>query len=379
MNVKKLLIAVLVPALFFILFPINAIAFDEKYYTDKIDIQQIINSLPESAKQYVPSDIFSSDNISEIPSKIDSETLRDYTLNVVQRLSKNTLTNLVSLLIIIVLISLINTSKNTLASDSFQKGIEYITTLVLSVYTYQIISRSLAFLSDFLKVLDVLINALIPIMAMLYSLGGNVSSAVVSTSGISLAITATNYAVQHIFLPSIKVCYGLILASRISGIKGISHIEKTIRNFLTTTLVGTTTLFSVFLIFKTNISVASDSLAARTIRFAGSFIPVIGSPLGESVRTVMTGVSMIKSSVGFVGIYILLITTLPTVIQVIITKFTFDITATLSYVLGNEKEGDFLKNISSIFNFLIAVTVTICVLFLLELTVFVFVSPALGG
>jgi hypothetical protein len=216
-------------------------------------------------------------------------------------------------------------------------------------------------------------------MATLYSIGGNAASAIVSTSGMSLTITATNYALQHIFLPSLKICFGLLLASRISGIKGVAQIESTLRKFLTTSLVGTTTLFSFFLVFKTNISVASDGLTARTIRFAGSFIPVVGSTLGESVRTVMTGISMIKSSVGFVGVFILLAITLPTLLQIVITKTSFDLASTVSAVLGSEKEGEFLKNVSSIFNFLIAVTFTICILFMFELTVFIFISPALGG
>lgn len=379
MPLKKIVCVITVICIFFAFSMIYTNAFDEKEFIEDIDVQDILNKLPQSAKENLPQELFSSNNVTDIPDNITNETLRNYTLNLLERLFKNILTEFTSLLAIIVLISLINTSKNTLSSESFKKAIEYTTTLVLSIYIYDMITHTSAYIADFMSTLDILINALIPIMATLYSLGGNVSSAIVNSSGMTLTITATNYAVQHIFLPFLKICFGLLLAGKISGIKGINHVKKTLRDLLTTSLIGTTTLFSVFLVFKTNISVASDGLAARTIKFAGSFIPVIGSPLGESVRTVMTGITMIKNSVGFVGIFILIATTLPTILQVVLTKFVFDFSSSLSYVLGNESEGEFLKNISSIFNFLIAVTFTISILFMFELTVFIFISPALGG
>ena len=139
------------------------------------------------------------------------------------------------------------------------------------------------------------------------------------------------------------------------------------------------TVFSIILLFKTNLSASADSAATRTIKFAGSFIPVVGSALGETVRSLMTGVNLIKSSVGFLGIIIVIVLILPLFLKIISAKICIDVSVIAASLLECKKESAFLKEISGVINFLLSIYFTTSLMFVFELIVFVTISPALGA
>jgi len=230
-----------------------------------------------------------------------------------------------------------------------------------------------------MKRMDVVISAMLPIMTLIYTLGGNVATAVVNSSGTAITLSVINTLCQHGLFPVLKTLFGLSLTSSVGGFQGINEISKTVRTIFTVILSGMVTVFSIFMLFKTNLAIASDGVAARTVKFAGSFVPVIGSALGDSVRGLISSLSLIKSSCGLVGIVIVLCATLPILICIITNKICFDLAGGVANMLGCEAEGKIMKEFSSILNFALAITVTISVLFVFELTIFINTSLVLGG
>ena len=375
---KKVSIFCLCCLTFILTFTIKAAAYDDSYIKQELDLDSLYNSLSDEQINYFPEGSLNEQNLLETADSFNLSFIWKLFLNILNPLISPTLKTLSSLICTIVIISLINTVNTSLGNVAFSKVIKYVVQIVLAVVFYELLSGVWESVQIYIKSINVFISSLVPIMTVLYTFGGNVSVAVVNSIGITFILNLVNMLLNNGLFPMLKICFGLTLSSVAGEIKGLFHLTKVIKNFLTVVLAGTMTLFSVFLIFKTNLALATDSAAARTVKFAGSFIPIVGGALGESVRSVMSALSVIKNSVGVIGIIIISVISLPVILKIILNKFCIDISSTVCYILNCDNEGNLLKEFSSIFNFALAIIVCITVLFVIELTVFVSISPALG-
>lgn len=344
-----------------------------------IDTKPIINLIPDEVKEYLPDGFMVGEDAVSAAESVNFSSLSVFFANLLKSRVKPFVKIFSTLLALVVACSVINAAKNSIADESMAKMICFITMLTVSVVSYGIIKEVWHSIEEFMKRMDVLISAMLPVMTLLYTLGGNVATAIVNSSGTAITLSIINTVCQYGLFPFLKIILGLSLTSSVGGFKGVEGLSKAVRTSYTVILSGIMTVFSIFLLFKTNLAIATDGVAARTVKFAGSFIPVVGSAIGESVRSIISGLSLIKSSSGFIGILIVIFITLPVLFEIITNKLCFDFVGGIAEMLGCEAEGKIMKEFSSILNFALALTVTVSILFVFELSVFINTSLALGG
>jgi len=354
-------------------------AYDLSYIENKIDLQKALDQLPDEAKDLIPSKNNDADSIVSSAKNISSSSISNFLIKTFKKTLSSFSKKYISLLGILTIISIINTSKNSLASAELSKTVNLATIMVLAVFLYDLLYTVWEIAELYLTTMDKVINALLPTMTLLYTAGGNLSTAVGNSTGTAILLTIMNYILQHALFPILKICFGLSIACTIGGINGISEIIKSIKSFFAFALSGVMTIFSIFLAFKTCISASADGVTARTVKFAGSFVPIVGSALGESVKNIMAGLSLIKSSVGFIGIIVIIFITVPPLLSVFINKFCLNLCAGTAYLFGCDTHGAFIKEINSLLGFLLAVILCVSVVFIFELTLFIMISPAFGG
>ncbi len=376
MSIKKF---VCVLTFLFVFLSLNINAYDYSYIEDKFNAEDIMSTLPEDIKSNIPDGMFDGDDIYSVSSNADTNKFLMFILNILKNSLKPFTQTFSSLLIIIISSSVLNGFKNSAACDGLSKVITYVTLLVLAIVTYGILKDLWNYIKDFMEVMNSIMSTLLPVMTLIYTAGGNVSTSVVNSTGIAVMLTIMNVICQNGLLPILKVCFGLTFAGSIGSLKGMESIVKNLKSLFSFVLSGMVTILSIILLFRTNIATASDGVAVRSVKFAGSFIPVVGGALGESVRSIMSGLNLIKNSVGYIGIVIILFITLPVVIKILLNKFCISAASSISELLGCEKEGKLLKEFSSVLDLALAVTVTVSVMFIFELTVFVSTGLALGG
>ena len=92
---------------------------------------------------------------------------------------------------------------------------------------------------------------------------------------------------------------------------------------------------------------------------AGNLIPVVGGALGDSFRTVASGVSFLKSTVGVGAMLVLFLMLLPVLISLLTTRLSMQISVAVSDLLGCEAESRLLAELLHVWGLLIAV-VSLC-------------------
>jgi stage III sporulation protein AE len=94
--------------------------------------------------------------------------------------------------------------------------------------------------------------------------------------------------------------------------------------------------FVSILSIKTSISSRADILGIRSIRFViNSVVPVIGSTISEGLLSIQSYSSLIKSSVGIVGIIAIALVFLPSIIEVMLWRFMLSVCLIISGVFGD--------------------------------------------
>ena len=126
------------------------------------------------------------------------------------------------------------------------------------------------------------------------------------------------------------------------------------------------TIFVGLLSLEGTLTSSVDGLTIKGIKTAAStFIPVVGKALGDSVDTVLGATSLIKNSVGFVGIIIVIgICVLP-IIKLIVLNVMYSFVGAISEPLADKKIVNVINQMAGVFKILLGIMFFIAVLLII--------------
>lgn len=232
----------------------------------------------------------------------------------------------------------------------------------------------------FLERLSTLVNSIIPLVGVLYALGGNVKTAAAGTSSLTLFLAVCENICAGTLLPVVGVCLSFSAVSAFSPRLKIGDLSARIKktySFLLGLLMG---VLALIMGTQTMLTSKADSVAARTAKYAAStFIPVVGGAVGDSLRTVAAGIEYIRASVGTLAIVILLLLLLPTLLSLFLGNTAIGFAASVAEMLGCTREGKLISELGNLYGYMIAVCSICSVMFIYALTLFIHCSAALAS
>ncbi|MBQ2734810.1 MAG: hypothetical protein IJF33_03165 [Clostridia bacterium] len=369
--------------LFVIRFPIFAEE-DSTEISEKMpeEYQSLLDTIPEDIAALLPDGIFSSDS-SEVSEAVRELSHFSYLLNTLLSLVGAHIGDcmkLLSLLCGILLLSAVfRTVRASIGSDGLGHAFSFCTTLVVTISLITQGYRSLKGVTTYFSTLTALTTACIPLMAVLYAMGGNVTAAVASSAGLSVFLTVLENLVSRSILPFCSICMAFALVSALDPSLRMGTLLATVKKNYTTVLAFLMMLLLAMLGAQTTLGAHSDTLAMRSAKFAvGNLIPVVGGSVSELLRTVSAGVGYLRGTVGICGVLLLVLTLLPTLIELFLLRVTWQLAASFADLLGCDGEKKLLDESASLLGFLIA-AVSICAsVLLLSLTLLTHCASAIG-
>lgn len=292
---------------------------DEEYYSELLD--SVIDSdtaekLEDMGIQNFTSDEIFSISFSEI-GEYFSEDLKSKSAEAVSVFFRI----LCVLIILIVVKAFIG---------DYGRSVKIIGMVTVAILSVDVCSKVLDMLLSTMKTGGNFLLSFIPIYTVILSLGGNVSSAVTYNSitfsfaqAISFIINSFSADFTGIFL-SLSMAFSL--NSTINSNRFISTVNK-----LVSTVVGfLASGFAAILSVRGVLSATIDSATSKSIKFLiGSLIPIVGSSISDAYTTVLGSINVIKGSVAVAGIVIMLVISVPPVLEGVLYCFSF---AVLSYL-----------------------------------------------
>ena len=241
------------------------------------------------------------------------------------------------ILVFIIISSFFQNLKSTMIDSEMSTLFSTVSALIIAVVlaikmktTISLACSSIAICADF-------IYAFIPVFCVIVATSGNTVAAF-STNTLLLSLAQTlNYISKNIFVPltncflSIGICAGLRSELNLKSL--LAFMKK----YITTCISVCAAAFVSVLSIKTAVAARADAIGLRSIRFAiNSVVPVIGSAISEGLLSIQSYSSLIRSSVGVVGIIAVVLVFLPAIIEVVFWRFFLLLSSIISDVFGDK-------------------------------------------
>lgn len=346
------------------------------------EYEKMLEGIPDDIAELLPKGLFS-DNPEEIFSAVNEMSGFSYILGTVASLAGvrigSALKLFAELLGLLVLSALLRSARELIKSPALTQAVTLCTVAAILAAVITVQYEQLSAVSRFLDQLNLYADSMIPLMGALYAMGGNIASAAVNNSAMMVFLTVSENVCNRTVIPVTAVCLALSLVSAFAttiDMKGITAVIKKTYTFIIGFIM---TLLVTVLAMQSTLSAAGDSVGAKAAKFiAGSMIPVVGSSVGDSLKTVAGSIKYIRTGVGIGGIVIIILILLPTLISIITTRLSFMAAGTAAKLLGCTAESDLLGELTNIYGYLLAVVASCSVLFIFALTLMARTSAAIA-
>ena len=345
-------------------------------YTDLLD------TLPDYVKELLPEGFFSQKSEDAQLGAMEASSF-SYLLKTLLSVLGLKLGTCLSLLCtvtgILILSALCRTLGGSLRSEGVSAAFSFCTTLVilatLLCYGYQ----SIASVKSYFSTLSGIGSLSVPLLGGLYALGGNVSTAAASASGITVFMSLMDGLVGKTIVPFCGICLSLSLIGTLDPGLRIGTLLSTIKKNYTTALTFLMMLLLTMISSQTVLASRSDTLAMKSAKFAaGNLIPVLGGSISELLKTVGAGVGYLRGTVGTCAVLLLLFLLLPTLIELLLLRLTWQLCASLSDLLGCDREKRLLEEFASLLGYLITAVCICSSILLITFTLLIHCASAIG-
>ena len=342
---------------------------------DDLNISSFIDEAKEYTKNIFP-DIDMDNLLSDaIKGEINNGKIFGNILNLFGKEIKSTIKTLASILIIIVIHSVFKSVSENLGNQNISQITYYvqyilIVTLIMANFTdiVTVVRESIQNLVSFMYMLT-------PILITLMITTGSIVSANVLQPVLLFAISFIGNLIANFILPIILISAVLSIVSQISSKFQIDKLSNFFNSGIVWILGIVLTIFVGMLSLEGTLSSSVDGLTAKATKAAVSnFIPVVGKVLGDSIDTVLGCASILKNAVGIVGVIVLIGICVVPIIKLSMLTITYYLASAICQPIADSKIIKLLDQMGGTFKMLLAITVTVAIMFIIGITIVIKIS-----
>ena len=354
-------------------------------YINVIVVLLVSATIPVRATGYESEDDFSDEYISTILDELDSDTkeiissfgLEDISADGLLDLSFSNLlsgiknvfyisiseqvSSFLKMLGMLTVLILLNSFKNN--KQLFSGQITDVFSMICIIMLASSISDSIEGLVTAFDMTGKLLYTYTPILAVLLSVSGNVTSSVLYNSSLVALSQVISSVSENIIIPFVSVYFALIIALSFNETVNPDKIISSLNKAVITVLSVMTTLFSMLISGKNILAMELDGIFYKSGKYlVSNLIPVIGPTVSSIFSSVIGSISLVKSTVAIVAILCAAAVNLP-----VIAKLTADYISLRLISLTADSFGE--KKISGIFGSFSSGIKTLAVLVVFELVI----------
>ncbi len=345
------------------------------------EYDDFINSLPDDVLDSLPDGVLEGDRDSLLDSAKEGISVAFVLATVLDAFGAS-ISDLLPTLALLCGIVILSAVAHLFAAN-VGAGLSSAVTFAARLCSYCAISgvavSSISRLSEFFDSLCATVGAFLPLSAVLYAMGGNLTSAASGTVTLSAILAVCQFFLTETVILVFCVCLSLTLLSVFDGVGGLAgqSVSATVKKWYATATGFVMMILTTALTAQSILSVKADNAAMRGVKFAASsFIPVSGGAVSSTLGTLAASVELIRGSVGVIGIVIILLMLIPVIVELAILRGIFTVTAFTAGMLGCSGEQRLLSEISSLYGYLEGISALASVVFLIAFAIFASTSSA---
>ncbi len=228
-------------------------------------------------------------------------------------------------------------------------------------------------LKDYFDGLFEAVAAFVPLSAVMYAMGGNMTSAVSATGTLSVTLVVCQFLCTKTVLPVFSLCLCMSQLSIFDGASGSlgATVGGTVRKWYTTAMAFLMMILTGALASQTVLAAKADTAAMKGMKFAvSSFVPLFGGSLSGTLGTLAASVELLRGSVGVLGIVIIFLMLLPTAIELALMRMVFAVGAFAAGLVGCPSEQKIMNDIGALYGYLEGVALMCSAVFVIAFGIF---------
>lgn len=252
----------------------------------------------------------------------------------------------------------------------------FISRLCIISLVLSLVYKSILLVSEYFTNLCRMASAYLPLSAVLFAIGGNVTTAATSSATFGICLSVCQFIFTYTAIPVFVFSLSLAIVSSFYESKIIASISGAVKKYYTMLLSFVMTVLSISIGSQTFISSKADNAAMRGAKFLfGNFIPVSGGTISSSLGAIASGVELIRGCVGVGGVVVIFMMLIPLVCHISAMKLFF---FALEIFLGATGESNsFILQISSLYSYLLGIAAISSSVFILSFSLLGFCASAI--
>lgn len=189
--------------------------------------------------------------------------------------------------------------------------------------------------------------AYIPVLTALAAANGSVSASLsYSAMTLGLAEVMAQFS-KRFLLPCTGIFIGVNMAGNIGGGLDFSSLTQAVKKTVTVALAFCGTVFTALITAKGVLAKGVDTVALKGAKFmVGSFVPIIGGSVSDALGSIMSGLGIVRNSVGIFAILAIAAILGPAIVELLLWNLCLNLCAGVAGALGEDSAGKLLKGIS---------------------------------
>ena len=329
----------------------------QQQYED-LEIDKLLENLPEETKKDLEKIDFNLKNPQD-STNFNFFKIFDLIFSKIETILKSPLTIFVNCLAIIIICGLINSFKT---GDNFTANFDNAIGVLVALCTCGVIISPIVNvilnISNIIKNFSFFMLCYIPVFAGIIAISKGVLTSISYNSTLFFLAQLISSLTANILLPITSAFLALSISASVNSSFNVKGITSGIKKAVIFALSLLVTIFVGFFTIQSTISANADTMGLKTAKFlTSSFIPIIGSSLGDALSSIVSGLNIIKSAVGGFAIVVSIITLLPPILTVgffiIFTSFAKEISQSLNIVVMPQALGAIKDCLSILMSFLV--------------------------
>lgn len=203
-----------------------------------------------------------------------------------------------SVMAVILICTLVNGMKLTLAENGLGQAAGLAGTLCTAAVVVKPITECVQYAGRIVQAAADFQLACVPVLAGILLAGGEPAKALSYETLTALAGNAVSLIAAHFLAPLISCYLALSIVSAVCPAIHMNGLCELFSRVVKWVLGLCMTIFSGILTIHSLVAASTDTAASRAVKFAvSSFVPVVGGALGDALRTVSGCVGVLKSGV----------------------------------------------------------------------------------
>ncbi|WP_294800490.1 hypothetical protein [uncultured Eubacterium sp.] len=263
--------------------------------------------------------------------------------------------------LIFILLSAFLQSLKAESDDSVNMIYSTATALLVATVVLVKLTSTVSLASMAISVASNFVYAFIPVFCSIVVASGGITTGFSTNTTLLILAQGLSFISSNVFMPIVNCYLALGVTSSLRYELNLDKLLSSLKKIITTCISFVSGVFVSVLSVKTAVAGRADMLGLRSIRFAiNSVVPVIGSSISEGLLSIQAYSSLIKSSVGIVGVMAVVLVFLPSIIEVVLWRISLTLCVIVSDIFGD-------KSVSAVLNAFLNTLLLINVILILSM------------